>query len=130
MARMRILKKMRRQIAVHWPVIGVTREGKKTYGDPEELVVRWEDCNDQFLDQNGSLQTSKAKVYTGVDLKLMSVLWLSSQMLGSSPGSALEELTDPVNPLKNPNAYAVRKFDKLPTLKVKTEEDFLRTAYL
>lgn len=116
---MGLIKTMRRQKAVYWDLATITHDD---YGDPEtiagvEIDVRWEEATVEFLDINGTTQLSNAIVYADRDLKVGGVL-----MLGE-----LTDVTDATNPKENTGAFEIKRFDKLPTLRV---TDFLRTAYL
>lgn len=128
---MRILRKMRRQTCVYWAPGQIGVEGNvETWEDPVELLVRWEDCVEQYIDRNGTPQTSSAKVFVGVDVVTLGVLWLPPENVLIPEGQGLAQVVDEDNPFKNPGAFEIRKFDKLPILKVSTEDDFLRTVWL
>lgn len=124
---MRIISRMRRQIAVYWPYAGVDNFGKPKYGTAIELRVRWEDVNEQFVTPGMTTTMSAAKVYVGQDVLVNGVLWLSTKKPKDPPGSALSELTSATKPFDNPRAFKIQRFDKLPTLKA---TKVLRTAYL
>lgn len=114
---MDILDDMRRQRAVYWPPAEINEFGKIGYGPPQEIRVRWEGVNEAFVTPAGQTLQSKAKVYPGQDLELQGYLWL---------GKA-SQLTDSANPKGNPDAYEIKRFDKIPTVDA---DDFLRVAYL
>lgn len=114
---MDILDDMRRQKAVYWPPGGFDDFGKVSYGDPQEIRVRWEDINEAFTTPGGQTLQSRAKVYAGQDLELQGYLWLGRK----------SQLTDAAHPKNNENAYEIKRFDKLPTV---DGDEFLRTAYL
>ena len=114
---MSIIEKMRRQTAVYWPFSSVDQFGKNVYGTAIQIRVRWEDKTEEFLDLKGQRQMSNAIVYVDRDTTVGGVL-----MLG-----VLTDITDAVNIKENSGAWEIRKFEKLPDLKV---SKFLRTAIL
>jgi len=116
---MRIISKMLKQKAVYWELSSVEFDnyGQPIPSTPIEIDVRWEDVSEEFLDANGTMQLSKAKVYVDRDVELGGVL-----MLGE-----LDSSVDEDNPKENENAWEIRRFEKLPTLKA---TQFLRTCYL
>jgi len=116
---MRLLKKMLKQTAVYWPLTSVEFDG---YGQPVpstpiEIKVRWEDVCEEFLDANGTMQLSKAKVYVDRDVEVGGILMLGELSSG----------VDESNPKENDDAWEIRRVEKLPTLNAK---EFLRTIYL
>lgn len=121
---MGIIKRMRKQKAVYWPPESSESAGDDfdDYGqpqvsDPVEIDCRWEEVSEEFIDATGTRQMSRAKVYVDRDVKVGGIL-----MLG-----ILSDITDPVNPKKNENAWEIRRFEKFPDLKAK---EYLRTAFL
>lgn len=107
---------MRRQFAVYWGPSTPDQYGQKTFVEPVELRVRWEDVSEVFMGRNGVEQVSRSKVYVPIDVQEDGVLWLGR----------LNDIADGV-PFLNSKAWVIRKFEKLPTLKA---DQFLRTAYL
>jgi hypothetical protein len=124
---MDILEDMRVQWAVYWPPGPLSDEATRTFGEPVELLVRWEEVTEMFLDRQGNEQVSKSKVYVGEDLTELGVLWLSPAVADNSVGSGLAELVSESDPFANPKAYEIRRFDRIPTL---DGDEFLRIAYL
>ena len=114
---MSIITKMRRQTAVYWSFASIDQFGQKSFADAVIISCRWEDVSEEFLDVNGAVRMSLAKVYVDRDMALGGVL-----MLG-----ALADITDEENPKGNIGAWEIRRFEKLPDLKAK---EFLRTAIL
>jgi hypothetical protein len=127
---MRIIKKMRRQTAVYWEPSEVGEEGQMTFLEPIEIKCRWEDITEQYIDRAGTPQTSSARVYVDRDLFKLGVLWLPPENLNLNEGDALSQVTSEEDPFANSGAFEIRKFEKLPVLKPKTEDDFLRTCWL
>lgn len=127
---MRILRTMLKQTCVYWPPGPLTVEGQRTFGTPEEVKCRWEDCAEQFIDRMGVPAVSRAVVDVGADLDPLGVLWLPPDNRRVSAGVALSQLVDQVNPFNNPGAYEIRKLERVPTLKQRADDDALRTAWL
>jgi len=114
-----LIARMRKQKAVYW---SLTSTGFDDYGQPIpstpiEIKCRWEDVSEEFLDGNGTVQLSRARVYVDRDVEIGGVL-----MLGE-----LDSGVDESNPKENDNAWEIRRVEKLPTLKA---TQFLRTCYL
>ena len=82
-----------------------------------QILVRWDDKVEEFLDFEGERKLSNAVVYVGQDMSLGGIL-----MLGT-----LADITDSVNIKENAGAWEIRRFDKIPNLKA---SEFLRIAYL
>lgn len=114
---MGIISKMRKQDATYWPRTGTDRFGQPTYGTAVAMKVRWEDSIEAFIAADGSEQKSIAKVYVGQDTPPGGVLVLT----------ALADVAYPADPLRNPGAWEIKRFDKLPNLR---NTELLRTAYL
>lgn len=66
----------RRQKAVYWPKTGNDFNGRPTFGDPEEIDVKWEDGKRTFRQPNGDPVQANTTVYVGQDVTLGSQLWL------------------------------------------------------
>jgi len=116
---MRIIAKMLKQTAVYWELSSLEFDnyGQPIPTTPIEIKVRWEDVGEQFLDEKGTMQLSRAKVFVDRDVEVGGVL-----MLGE-----LDSGVDENNPKENDNAWEIRRFEKLPTLRA---TQFLRTVYL
>jgi len=116
---MRLLVKMLKQKAVYWQLSALEFDdyGQPIPSTPVEIKCRWEDVGEEFLDGTGTIQLSRAKVYVDRDVEVGGIL-----MLGE-----LDSGVDESNPKENENAWEIRRFEKLPTLKA---TQFLRTCYL
>lgn len=114
---MSLITRMRKQNAVYWPFSSTDNFGDKVAGDPIQIIVRWEDIVEEFLDTNSERQLSRSKVYVGIDMALGGIL-----MQGT-----LDDITDEENPKENTGAWEIRRFEKLPTIRA---TEFLRTAIL
>jgi len=108
---------MLKQKAVYWEPIGFGPSGEPTFDAPVQIKCRWEDTSEVFIDGQGVNQVSNSIVYVDRDVKVQGQLWFGK----------LNELSSQNTPALNPGAYAIRKFDRIPDLKVKK---FLRLAYL
>lgn len=108
---MGIITRMRKQgqFAVYWERLGIDAFGKPTYKAPIEMEVRFQDSNEEFIDNEGDRQISRAKVFPDRFVQLNDVL-----MEGK-----LVDLVDPLNPKKNPGAWEVRKSSRIPNLRNK-----------
>jgi hypothetical protein len=113
---MSILTKMLKQTAVYWAPDSMRGDGTWTFDDPIEIKCRWQDTQEQFIDKNGQVRISSAKVFVDRDLKGGGFLWQGS----------LVDL-ESTNPKENEGAYEIMKFGKMPNLKA---TKFLRTAIL
>ena len=113
------------QKAVYWALLGADSAGvvdyddygQPQYTDPVEINCRWEEITIEFLDSQGTRQLSNARVYVGQDVDIGGVL-----MLGE-----LADVTDDDIPKENDNAWEIRRFEKLPTLR---NRETLRTVFL
>lgn len=114
---MSLLTRMLRQKCVYWELDGYGPDGQPTFKPPIEIKCRWEDAHENFVDPQGNDIVSNSIVYTAIDIKPQSMLWLGN----------LADLTSQTVPSDNEGAYAVRKFEKIPDLKAKK---FLRIAVL
>lgn len=115
---MSIITRMLIQDAVYWPPDELDDNGQPTYGDPQEIRVRWEDRAEQFVQwETGGTALSRSVVYTSVDVEVRGVL-----LLGELSSGVVQD-----NPKSNEGAWEIRRFDKLPNLR---GSEYLRTAYL
>jgi len=120
---MGIIKRMRKQIAVHWALAsaesgGIAHDdyGQPVLTDPVEIECRWEAKSEEFVAANGTKTTSRAVVYVDRDVDVGGVL-----MLGE-----LTDVTD-VDAKENEGAWEIKRFDRIPNLKA---TEYLRIAYL
>jgi len=124
---MSIIRKMRRQKAVYWPNPTADGFGDKDVDLPVEIDCRWEDSNEQIRTANGEEIMTKSIVYTDRDVDEGGFLMLGVLTDLPSPG---------VDPQDLDNAHEIRKFDRLPVLRVRTDgldpnaDEYLRTAWL
>ena len=114
---MSIITKMLKQKAVYWAPSGLDEFGQPTWGSPVEISVRWEDKHEQFMDDDGERQLSRALVFVSQDVEVKGVLLLSVL-----DGSVIQD-----DPKANQDAWEIRKYDRLPNFKA---TEFLRSAFL
>lgn len=127
---MRILRTMLKQTCVYWAPTEITGEGQRLFASPVEVKCRWEDVIASFIDRMGNPQQSKARVYVGVDVAPLGVLWLPPVSIKLTAGAALAQLESEDDPFLNLNAYEIRQFERLPTLKQRNTRDVLRTVWM
>ena len=115
---MRILKRMLKQDAVYWGVTGFNPSGEPEFAAPIDIKCRWEEVSEVFLSVTGADEVSNAIVYVDRDVVVQGQL---------RQGKVANLPVPNGHPSDNPGSYAIRKFEKLPTLDAKF---FLRTCYL
>jgi hypothetical protein len=107
-----------KQDVVYWGNPVNDGYGGRTFADPVEMKVRWEDKHELFIDSSGQQKTSQAVVFVGEDVVVGGYL-----MLGTlSDLSSADE-----SPLEIAGAYEIKAFSKIPDLK---GESFVRNAWL
>lgn len=114
---MSLITRMLKQTAVYWSPATLDDFGQPTWNAGVEISVRWEDVTEEFMDADGNLTKSRAKVFVSQDVVTKGVL-----MLG-----ALESTVDDIDPKANSGAWEIRGFHKLPNIRA---TEFLRTAFL
>ena len=117
---MSLITKMLKQWAVYWPLSATELDayGQPVYGTAVEIKCRWEDRLEEFLDSDGVRKISKAKVFVASDVVVGGVLW---------QGLLVNVPTSTTIPKKNAGAFEIRRFDKMPDIKIRK---YLRVAYL
>jgi len=108
-----------KQVAVYWGNPQNDGAGGRTFDDPVELSVRWEQRQELFIDANGQESTSKAVVYLDQDIDIGGYLYLGD----------LDDLSsaEEGDPLTVSGAYEIRGSKKLPDIKA---DRFLRKVWL
>lgn len=121
---MSIISKMRKQTAVWWQAqtdgsgeIATDDYGQPQYNSPVQIICRWEDVAEEFMDANNEKAVSSSVVYVDRDMKAGDVL-----MLGTT-----DDIVDEINILENPNSGKIQKFAKTPNLRA---TEYLKVAYL
>jgi hypothetical protein len=113
-----LISRMRRQKAVYWPPDG--GGSVRGFSDPVEIDCRWEDVHELFLDERGTERVSNAKVYVDRDVSVGGLLRLGELATVPYPYDPMDE-----GNREESSVYEIRKFEKLPDLKVR---EYLRTA--
>jgi hypothetical protein len=122
---LRILKKIRKQKAVYWEYLGPDQFNQPKFATPVELLVRWEETTQVFLNSKGVNQISKARVWLdesptpAVPVKMQGVLWKGAL--------ASLDTNHQAKPFSNPGAWQISKIDEKPTL---LATQFVRWAWL
>lgn len=100
-------KRFMRQKCVLWPISGNRDNyGQHTYGTPEEIDCRWDEVTEEFIDEMGDKQLSRARLIVDRDLSLGDKLKLC--FLDS-------DVND--DPSENEDVWIVRSFLKTPNVK-------------
>lgn len=108
-----------KQTAVYWGNPANDGAGGRSFDDPVEISVRWEEKQELFIDASGQEVRSNAVVFVGQDLDLGGYLALTDlDSLSSSEEG---------DPLTVDAAYEVRGWSKIPNLK---GNKFVRKAWL
>lgn len=66
------------QHAVYWCPSSIDGYGKTTFLPPEDVVVRWQDVQEEFVDNDGRLQRARSVVYCNKPLKEGGFLYLGT----------------------------------------------------
>ena len=104
---MSLISRMKKQVCVHWARTGTNSYGRPIWGDPEELVCRWSDITQKFMDLKGEERISNAIVYVS-GVSVGDVL-----LLGTLTDSGLNT----TEPFKNGGAWKVERVDAIPNLR-------------
>ena len=121
---MSIITRMLKMTCVYWPPGGddsggfdFDDYGKPLYADAYELKCRWEDKAIEFISSTGTNEVSRSIVFVESDVRSGGVLFLGE----------LTDLDSLIVPKDNDGAWEVRRFDKIPNLRV---TEYVRKAYL
>jgi hypothetical protein len=96
-----------KQSAVYWAVTGYDGFGGRSFAEPVELAVRWEDRQQLFVDLGGQEAVSRSVAYLGTDVENGGYLYL---------GTLNDLASDGVDPLTVGDAQEIRSFEKIPSL--------------
>ena len=113
---MSVIRKARRQTAVFWEKTGVDVYGQPVHSSPVEIDCRWDDKAEQFIDEEGSVQVSRAEVMVDRVTPVGSLLMLG--VLGD---------VDQDKPPRSQGAYEIRQLRQHPNFKA---TETLRIAIL
>ncbi len=116
-SRSTLLGHARKQTVVYWGTPVTVGGGGRTFADPVELKVRWEDRAEMFVDAAGQEKRSRAVVLLGQDVDLGGYLYLGK----------LADLSSAPDPADTATAYEIQAFAKVPDIK---GTRFTRTAWL
>ena len=114
------LKRKLNQYVVYWPPDKVSHTGQWTYLTPVQLKGRWEDLQQDMVDQAGEVWVSKSNIMLDVPVAYNGVLWLGK----------LVNVKDLVNPFNNPGAGKIQSISSVPTLGARRPQQTVYTAYL
>lgn len=121
-----IIKKMLKQVLIYWPPTAAGADGRPAYTSPVEVRCRWEDTQEEYRNASGATVLSKCVVYTGVDVAVNGLLWLTTAKPKDPAGTALAQLPEGLtDPQSLPGAQLIGSFESLPTL---NQREKLRTA--
>ena len=113
-----VATKTMKATAVYWPPENTYDSyGKPVPRDPFEILVRWDDVVEEFVDEEGVPQMSKAKLIVDRDLEIGGVL-----MLGE-----LADIVDYAEPKENPDAWEIKLFSKIANFR---GNKYIRQVYL
>lgn len=113
---MSIITRARKQKAVLWEEDGVDVYGAPKFKDPVEIDCRWDGVSEQFVDSDGSVKVSRARVMVDRDFNEGSLLKRTTlASIDQSKGG------------REQDAWEVRKFENIPNLRA---TEFLRIAIL
>jgi len=95
-----------KQTAVYWDSPSYDGYSKKTFADPVEISIRWEDKQELFMDSQGKEKLSQAVIYINQDVVVGAFIYLGTlSELGSSEEG---------DPYLVANAKEVKAFGKSP----------------
>ena len=97
----------RKQTAVYWEYTGEGGTGVPVFEDPVEILVRWEDKQEIYIDADGEEARSSAIVYPAVEVANKGYLFL---------GDLTDLSSDPSDPREFPAARRIGKVDGSPDL--------------
>ncbi len=113
-----VLRRPLKQSCIYWPPAGRAWNefGRPLSASPEEILCRWEDTAEEYVDAQGTTRVSSARVLVGQDLAIGGFLVLGS----------LDDLDSGDGP-EDVGALEIRSFQKMPDMRAK---NFLRVAVL
>lgn len=114
------LKKVCVQDAIYWKLKGYDGYGGKEYEEPRLIKCRWTDTTKQITNKNGEVTVCKAEILVTEDIEVGGFLYL-----GDFIGITNEHR---VNPQTLSGAYEIKRVDKIPLFRSKTE--FVRKVYV
>ncbi len=118
MGLLEFIKKISVQTAVYWEPTGNDGYGGKTWADPVEIPVRWDNTISVSSFIPGTRILCNATVLVNQELNPEGYLYLGT----------LEDFEDMSNPLSIDAAYPIQRFSTIPLIKSRTK--FIKIAYL
>jgi hypothetical protein len=112
-----VLSSQLKQSAVYWANAKAGAEGGRTFDTPSEILVRWEQKQELFIDANAREVRSSAVVFVDIDMKEGEYLYLGT----------LADLGAETDPMKIDEAYEIRAVESIPDIKA---EKFVRRVFL
>ena len=110
------------QTAVYWGNPVNDGYGFFTFDAPVDIACRWEDKDEVLVAADGREFTCNTSCLITQDVDLQGFMWLGSLAELTTQGYLTSK------PIEIPNAYMIRRFDKIPM--VFQTDDFARTCYL
>lgn len=116
----KFIKKVCVQDAVYWPPGMITGYGQREFEEPRLIKCRWVDTTKTITDKNGQIIVCDAEILVVDDLEVGGFIYL-----GDFTGLTNENRVDPKT---LPGAYEIRRVDKVPLFRSKTE--FVKKVYV
>lgn len=110
------------QDAVYWGAPVNDGRGKKTFAEPIDIKVRWDEYGQVVTDKNGK------EILVEVECLVLQDLAYEGQMCLSTVAELEVTYSDISNPYDIPNVYEIVSVIKVPMV-FKTD-DFVRTVFL
>lgn len=107
---MTYLTKLHKQTIIYWANPTTDGFGGYTYTAPVDIIGRWEEKQEMFLDKEGKETLSRAMVYLSQDVSLGGFLYLG----------ALADLASPIDethPKNVSGTFEIRQITKIPDVK-------------
>jgi hypothetical protein len=101
------------QLATYWGSPTPGGFGGHTFDDPQEILVRWEEKNEEFVDNQGNSKISMAVVYADTDLEVGGYLFLGTSLAA--------------DPTSLDDALPIQRYAKMPDIRAVS---YLRKAWL
>lgn len=101
------------QVATYWGSPSPTGFGGHTFGTPSSIMVRWEEKNEEFVDEQGNQKISQAVVFAEGDLEVGGYLYLGE--------------TSETDPTSIDDALPIQRYAKIPDIRA---VQYLRKAWL
>jgi hypothetical protein len=110
------------QTAIYWPAPQPDGYGGKTYGDVQEIKVRWDGKQELIKDKEGKEVMSRAEITVIQDLELDGLL-----KLGSFDDLPSGDPND-IDPMTLDNVYVILQVEKTPLFR--SADKFVRRVWV